>query len=541
MAEVDTSIYRNQQPPPNPLDMVTKLGQAQDSLGNLAVGRAVQGALGPDGEIDQGALARLLKQSPAGASKAIPTLTALQQLRQAGFATDQAGLETFQKQQAIISHLFSILASKDKPTMDDVYDIAAKALDPKLNAKKYGITFPVIQNAIEQFRGLNPQQMKQKALLAQTQSATTGEVLNAHSPQHQVVDRGGSLEVVPMGTKMNPAIGMTIPKNLPPTTQVTTPEGTQLLGEQPAPPPSAVRPPLPPADVTVGPQSAPKLDQSRAPSGSRLPPSPIPADPSAPIEPNRVPTTAYRMTPTGPVQTLRPGQAESMKGQAEAGTAMANGWMSANDESPMSTSILQNMENTLKNFKPGKGADWSLWAKNFANRNLPVPKSWQADGKILDPKSVASQEEFNKLAYQIAQSQFRSLGGTGTDSQLGSVMHTSPDQLLSEYGNKGIIQLLKGNQLAIQAKAKAWNEWKKTHGADTAQDFSLDFGQNFNPTVFRFTYMPASEREKYIVGLEPRDRVQFLHDLTYAKKSKWVDLTKIPSEEEIEKEEAKKK
>lgn len=237
MAEIDTSIYRPQ-PQQNPFDLITKIGGAADALGNIEAGKAVQGAMGADGEIDQNRLAGLLRQTTVGSMKAIPTLDALAKLRQAGFSADQSGLETFQKRMAITHHLFSGIASRDKPTIDDVYDIAAKALDPALDAKKYGITMPVIMNALKQFRGpdgkpLPPEQIRQKALEIQTQAAHTSEILQQHSPGYQIIDQGGQLTIVPTGTNANPAMGTAVPKTLPPGTPVAGAGGTQYLGAQP--------------------------------------------------------------------------------------------------------------------------------------------------------------------------------------------------------------------------------------------------------------------------------------------------------------------
>src|SRR5882672_4749888 len=99
---VDTSSYLKPQPAPNPLDTVTKFGQAADTLGNVEAGKAVQGAILPDGTIDRNALAQALKGTVAGSMKAIPTLSGYEQLRQAGHVADEAGLDNFQKRMATV-------------------------------------------------------------------------------------------------------------------------------------------------------------------------------------------------------------------------------------------------------------------------------------------------------------------------------------------------------------------------------------------------------------------------------------------------------
>jgi hypothetical protein len=235
MADVDTSSYPRPQAQQNPLDMITKIGQVADTLGNFEVGKATQGAIGEDGEINRNKLAQALRQTQVGSMKAIPTLDALEKLRQAGHTADQAGLENFQKRMAVTNHLFSGLASKDNPTMDDVYDVAAKVMDPGLNAKKFGLTVPVIMNALKSFRGpdgkpLPPAQIKAKALEIQTQAAATSEILGQHSPQVRAVQTPQGIQFQPGGSAANPAFNQT-PTAIPPTQEVVDtnkflPDGT---------------------------------------------------------------------------------------------------------------------------------------------------------------------------------------------------------------------------------------------------------------------------------------------------------------------------
>lgn len=514
---VDTSIYR-QQPQQDPLGQIQKLGGALDTLGEIEVGKAQQSALNPQtGEIDRNELARMLQQTIAGSRKAIPTLDALEKLKQAGYGTDQAAMETYQKRMAITHHLFSGIASMPKPQISDIHGIAAIALGYP-GAKEAGITLPVIMNAIKQFRGpdgqpLSSEQIKKKALEIQTMAATASEIAEAHSPRHQVIDRGGNLEVVPMGTKNVPALGTTVPKNLPPTTEVATPGGRTYLGEQPAPAPAAVTPGagLPPPDVRVGAPPPYVKDQARVP---------------------------VAQVPTGPAATLRPGYTEAQTTIAQAGAQAATGLTNSAAAANRNKAFLGNLEDDLTKFTSGRGADWTRLAKNFTNRNLPVPDAWKKEGAILDEKSLASQEQFAKTAQMIAQSQFATLGGTGTDAKLDSAVSTSPNELLSQLGNKGIIHMLKGNEDAIIAQNSAWQKWKKTHGPDTYDEFQANFQQNFDPRVFQFQYLTPDkkdgtpgERTKYIQSMDPNDKPAFLKALSHARREKWIRFDQVRGEQ----------
>ena len=215
---------------------------------------------------------------------------------------------------------------------------------------------------------------------------------------------------------------------------------------------------------------------------------------------------------------LPPGFKESATGLAAGGVAGANALMAANDSSMSRKGMLGNLEEDLNHFTAGPSADWTKVAKAWVNRNVPMPSHWQ-----FDPKSIASQEQFAKQAAQLAQAQFQSIGGTGTDSQFNSAFATSPNETLSQLGNKGIIRLLKGNEDAIQAKSRAWQNWLSGgNGPQTYPQFNQQFNDKFDPRVFQFKYIPQKERQEYINRMDPADRQRFWADLTYAHKVGWI-------------------
>jgi hypothetical protein len=228
-----------------------------------------------------------------------------------------------------------------------------------------------------------------------------------------------------------------------------------------------------------------------------------------------------------PAQTgLRPGISEAASGMGTGSAGMANTLTQAAATSMTRKGMLGNLEEDLQHFTSGPGADWTKLAKAWVNRNVPVPKTWQDTGGILDPKSIASQEQFIKQSAMLANAQFQSLGGTGTDNQFNTTFSTSPNEALSQLGNNGIIRLFKGNEDAIQAQNKEWRAWLKAgNPADSFADFQSDFQSHFDPRAFQFKYIPAKERQSYINNMDPADRQRFLHDLTYARKKSWVNFS----------------
>lgn len=211
-------------------------------------------------------------------------------------------------------------------------------------------------------------------------------------------------------------------------------------------------------------------------------------------------------------------------GLVPAATAIgaASGQQSVNltqaaDTSPVRKGMLGNLEGDLKQFSAGQGADWQNIAKNWANRNV-LPTSLQ-----FDPKSIASQEEFNKQAEQLAQQQFSAIGGTGTDAKFGSAFKANPNETLSQMGNVGIIRLLKGNEDAIQAKNNAWQA-SLAAGASPASypQFAAKFNQTFDPRVYQAQYLGKDDLKKMFSGMSPAEQHALADKIAAAKSAGYV-------------------
>lgn len=514
----DTSSYPKPQPQANnPLAMVSDIAKLQSSLGDLEVGKGVQQAMGPDGQIDHNKLATFLGQSPAGASKAIPTLDALAKLKQAGFAADASGLETLQKRLALTGHLFGSIADKgDKATMADVNAAARYAISLP-GAKELGIDLPLVLKMTKSFHGddgkpLSGREIAKRALELTTQAASSSEVLSQHSPQVNVIDDGQNVNFIPGGTKSQPAMPGPVQKRIPPTTPTVVNGKPQLYGEQ-GPAPGGTPLPAERADPEYSNNFGGKIVSSEAGPVQR-------AD-----LPDIRPTARQPYgTAKGPAVGNDPGFNTATDAEAGASAASMNALRAAAREAPETSAIIGNLEKELKNFTPGPLADYKRIAKNFATANLPLPESWKKEGAIFDTKSLASQEEFNKQVYQLVQSQFKALGGTGTDAKLDAAGHTSPNELMSQYGIKGILSLLKGQQDAIKIKAKELNKWRQQgNGPQTDAQFQEQFNNDYDPRVFQFRYLDKADRQKYFDQIEDKaERQELLRKVQIAHDNKWV-------------------
>lgn len=179
---------------------------------------------------------------------------------------------------------------------------------------------------------------------------------------------------------------------------------------------------------------------------------------------------------------------------------------------PQQKALLGNMESKLDDFTSGPGAE--TW-KNIA-AGVQRIYGGQSQG-------VASNEDFNKMAAMIAQTQFQALGGTGTDAKLDSAVHTSPNDFLSKRGNKEIIHLLKGNADAISVMNDEWQKaQQKGMGPEDYGRFVNQFNKTYDPRAFQLQYMTPKERSSILGGMSDAEKTRFRGAVNMAVENQWI-------------------
>ena len=241
--------------------------------------------------------------------------------------------------------------------------------------------------------------------------------------------------------------------------------------------------------------------------------------PTAGGAPTTQPLASANVAGTQPIGNP-PGFAERAAGGATIDTQLAGNLANAAESSPARIGMLGNLSNDLQNFTSGPGADWTKVGKAWVNRNIPLPAGWQ-----FDPGSIASQEQFVKQAGQLAQQQFAAMGGTGTDQQFGSAFATNPNDTLSQLGNQGIINLLRGNEDALQSKNRAWLSIANANPNASYRQFSQQFNNNYDPRVFQFNYLTPAQRQAYVTSMAAQDRPAFFRNIATAQKNGWVNYS----------------
>lgn len=485
---VVTSSYPQPQQPPN---FAQTLGSVAGTIGqlnqnklfgqqyqtNLATSQIYKEAMNPDGSIDQNKLAGLLQSNPNAAYGIGPVLEQSQQIQHQNIVNNQAKYDLLKNHLTTLTNYLGPLAAGD-PTANDVAATISHAITTGVATPQEGgnmwSTLPRDSQG-----NVDPTQIKSWAQnnLQRVQSAA--EQYGITNPAPTQVNTGGQTHLIVAPQNGAPRDVGQITNTLPPTTS------------------------------TVGPGNVP---QALGPVTSQLQ---VPGQPS-----QTTGSQQQQSALSGPVQTgLAPGVSEAASDQAKASAQQGIALQQRSDSVPQTKALLGNLESELDSFTPGPGADWSKVAGAFSNRLM---QSFGLPG--IDPTSIQSQEQFNKMAGMIAQTQFQSLGGTGTDKQLGSTELTSPNSELSKLGNKGIIAMLKGNEDAIATKNKAWQQYQQQHGPQSYGQFSTQFNQSYDPRVFQSQYLPPDDIKKMLTGMTKPEQKGFLNSYRTALSNGWVTL-----------------
>lgn len=212
----------------------------------------------------------------------------------------------------------------------------------------------------------------------------------------------------------------------------------------------------------------------------------------------------------GEMQTkYAPGTEGDMKSQALQGAELQK----SADAVPNRKALLGELEGIVKSGDVNLGPGSNTWTGILSG----VQRLYGGDSE-----SVSKYDTFNKLSTQLAQQQFQTLGGTGTDTKLGSAISANPNTALSNKSNADIIALLKGNEDAIKIKNSEWQKWKEIKGAGSYSAFSSDFNNKFDPRVFQAQYMAPADKKAMLDSLSDVEFSKYKNDYDVAHKNGWL-------------------
>ena len=478
MPDVDTSSYPKPTAPVNPLQTLSGIAGLQNTLNqnrlfqqqfktNLAVSNIYKQAMNPDGTIDQQKLSNLLASDP-DASYGLPqAYQGAQKAQGRNIANSAAALANAKAHLSAVSdYLAPMVAPKANPTSGDVVTALGHAMTVGMatpdEAANVWASIPRLPNG-----QIDESKVKDWAQRQMMATMSKQEQLNASAPPPKTVDMGNQTGIYSLPQMGQPSQLGTIPKGLPPTTPVFPAGGGQ------------------PQYAGAGGGAAPGGAQ---PGQSAAPPT-------------------FADNP--------PGYQEAKSAQGTFSAGQGNTLQARADQVTNNKAILGNLEGALNQIGTGPKSGWLPKGAAFFNAQT---------GFGFNAKNIATREEFNKQAVMLAQQQFQTLGGTGTDAKLESTSLTSPNSELSTLGNKGIIAMLKGNEDAISKKNEAWQAWQKSHGPETYGDFSTQFNKSYDPRVFQSQYLTPEDNKKMLSGMTATEKKAFANSYRSALANGWVNL-----------------
>lgn len=497
---IDTSIYSQIQPPQNPLTTVGQVASVNNALANNRLlqnenalfqarsqaGQLAAQAIDPQtGQFDPVRFNKLV----AGSNLGPATMEAIQGGNTAATGQNQVGItgqilsqervKSITSHQGLLSSILAPLTTPDaNPSKDDVYKAASKLvsnpdLDPDTKKQLLGQTAQWLSDLPD-----DPTQIKARLKGLQLSVQDASARMAAITGQAGLTNTGGKL--VPTVTNnytgsVTQGQGQPIDTTLSPSdasqpVQITNPDGSTSYitkGEFLAMRQGATGAPGPDGQVGGGGSSAPQ--PSSAPTSA--------ASASAPHVPQNV----------GASLGLAQSQALGVRGAANEN--QAQGLQTYANDYQTHKGVLTNLRANLENFTPGPQAHMTKQLGQLASAfGIASPQS--AEG-------TAAQEEYSKLAWQIAHAQNAQLGGHGTDSQTQAALNASPSEFLTKVGNKNVLAVLMGNEDAIAAKNLAWQRWtaQPGHGGETYGQFNAQFNPHFNPVAFQWSYMSPSQQQ----------------------------------------------
>jgi hypothetical protein len=189
-----------------------------------------------------------------------------------------------------------------------------------------------------------------------------------------------------------------------------------------------------------------------------------------------------------------PGYVQGAEGMAKDNAAAYSNLRSLASTSGDRVNTLDNMlalaQGTTK-FGPG----WDQRMQRIANLNGYLPSGMQLGGD-----DTANAQILQKYMSNLAQQYQKALGGTGTDAQLATVLKGTPTPDMMNKAMVDVIPKLKAQELALQAKTNAADQWLAQNGNNPAgfNKFENTWRQNYDPRIYQMQQMTPTDRQAFL-------------------------------------------
>lgn len=218
---------------------------------------------------------------------------------------------------------------------------------------------------------------------------------------------------------------------------------------------------------------------------------------------------------TGGVTTgLTPAAAAAQPVSGDFNAKQGNAVLALGNDVPNRLAMLDNMAAEAEQMGNLAGPVSDQIANLIASTN-------QMFGTSINLEGVAAKDRFDKIANQIALAQSGALGVTDLTTR--TSMGANPHSSMSPLGIKGNIALLKGNELAIQAKAAAYQNYLSNGGSpEHYSQWSLEFNKHYDPRVFQTAFLSNDEVSQLFKTMSKSEIDKFKNDYNFAAKNGWI-------------------
>lgn len=142
-------------------------------------------------------------------------------------------------------------------------------------------------------------------------------------------------------------------------------------------------------------------------------------------------------------------------------------------------------------------------------------------GVTMTPEQLKAADSFDKIANQISLNQSKLFHGS--DAGLHTVVAANPNLGMAQYSRDGIIDMLQGNQDAIDTTRKLWMEAKKNGApANSYDSFVHELSKTLDPRVFQFNRMSRANQQKFLSVMDPAELADFEQKYREGIERKWV-------------------
>lgn len=142
-------------------------------------------------------------------------------------------------------------------------------------------------------------------------------------------------------------------------------------------------------------------------------------------------------------------------------------------------------------------------------------------GITLSKDQLAAADSFDKIVSQIATNQSKTLHGS--DASLSAIQHANPNLQMSAAGRDMVIDMLHGNQDAIDVTRKAWADARaKGVPMHNHDDFMEQFSRVLDPRVFQFNRLSRENQQKFLSQMDPAEVGDFEQKYQAAIDRSWV-------------------